>query len=708
MTLALLLAASASAQTVAGGSLPALDAQLLRPSSAAGTMIAVDDTRSADLGWASARFLAGWANDPLVYRYASGETRHLLGHLAHADLLGAVHVGPLRFGVHLPVVMRAVGDLTGGETGLGDVGVDVRGSFLQRDRDPLGVGLAARLTLPTSTLDGPLGSGGFSGDLTAVVDGRIGGLVLAANIGARVQPVVEVEGGTWGHQLLWRAGASYDLTSDAGLSLELLGQTPFASAFRPGMAPMETLLGAWYDLPGLPLAIHGGAGAGLSRGIGAPRARALLGLTWTPERRADTDRDGVADRLDACPGEAEDADGWEDLDGCPDPTEVTLAFVNPLGDPIEQVEVKLGSERMSAGVDGALFRIEAGEHRIVAVSRSFDTRRDVVVVPPGPPITLPVSLSWGMPCVLVVQAQDPLGQPVLGTWGIGDGPQAWTGQALPVACGVLEVTVAALGFDSRTHPVQVYPGDPVQFMAELVPEAVPGILAIEVVDSVGRPLDAAVVISDGQRFDVPGRVVQAVVGPGELQIEVGASGYQPDVRTLVLHAGEELSLRVQLERSVVELSGRQIQLSQPVAFEPGSAELAMGGASSLARVATVLAEHDEIALLRIEGHGAPGDPPGLSQARADAAQRELVARGVDAARLIAFGLGEVQLDDASPGGVEFFVEAWASEFAVSDAEPATEELRQRSVREEILTGRDARRAVRRALREQRRDDGGGR
>jgi outer membrane protein OmpA-like peptidoglycan-associated protein len=34
---------------------------------------------------------------------------------------------------------------------------------------------------------------------------------------------------------------------------------------------------------------------------------------------ADSDRDGIPDAKDACPNEAEDHDGFEDTDGCPDP-----------------------------------------------------------------------------------------------------------------------------------------------------------------------------------------------------------------------------------------------------------------------------------------------------------------------------------------------------------------------------------------------------
>lgn len=60
---------------------------------------------------------------------------------------------------------------------------------------------------------------------------------------------------------------------------------------------------------------HGTAAAGIVSNF-----TANLGLSWTfggePE---DTDRDRIADDMDRCPNEAEDKDGYQDEDGCPDP-----------------------------------------------------------------------------------------------------------------------------------------------------------------------------------------------------------------------------------------------------------------------------------------------------------------------------------------------------------------------------------------------------
>ncbi|MBK8171744.1 MAG: hypothetical protein IPK60_15540 [Sandaracinaceae bacterium] len=59
-------------------------------------------------------------------------------------------------------------------------------------------------------------------------------------------------------------------------------------------------------------------GAGLLPGVGTPVVRSTLDLTWAP-RVHDLDQDGMPDDRDHCPPLAEDFDGFEDEDGCPDP-----------------------------------------------------------------------------------------------------------------------------------------------------------------------------------------------------------------------------------------------------------------------------------------------------------------------------------------------------------------------------------------------------
>jgi outer membrane protein OmpA-like peptidoglycan-associated protein len=53
---------------------------------------------------------------------------------------------------------------------------------------------------------------------------------------------------------------------------------------------------------------------------GSVPASMVFGISWNGQiAKLDIDLDGVPDKLDKCPTEAEDKDGFEDEDGCPDP-----------------------------------------------------------------------------------------------------------------------------------------------------------------------------------------------------------------------------------------------------------------------------------------------------------------------------------------------------------------------------------------------------
>jgi len=59
-------------------------------------------------------------------------------------------------------------------------------------------------------------------------------------------------------------------------------------------------------------------GMGFIRGLGQPRFRAIVGVSWSPQTD-DLDGDGIPDSRDECPRLPEDIDGFEDEDGCMDP-----------------------------------------------------------------------------------------------------------------------------------------------------------------------------------------------------------------------------------------------------------------------------------------------------------------------------------------------------------------------------------------------------
>ena len=66
------------------------------------------------------------------------------------------------------------------------------------------------------------------------------------------------------------------------------------------------------------LAFTLGGGLGVIDGVGSPSMRLFAGAAFVNEL-SDQDGDGIGDDKDQCPTAAEDVDGFQDQDGCPDP-----------------------------------------------------------------------------------------------------------------------------------------------------------------------------------------------------------------------------------------------------------------------------------------------------------------------------------------------------------------------------------------------------
>jgi OOP family OmpA-OmpF porin len=104
------------------------------------------------------------------------------------------------------------------------------------------------------------------------------------------------------------------------------------------------------------------------------------------------------------------------------------------------------------------------------------------------------------------------------------------------------------------------------------------------------------------------------------------------------------------------LDAHQLVLNRPILFKTGGAELLPESDEALAIVQGYLAAKEVITLLRIESHtDALGDDAAnqaLSEQRALAVAKALVARGVDCKRLVPVGFGEtkpVAPDDTAEG-----------------------------------------------------------
>lgn len=184
-------------------------------------------------------------------------------------------------------------------------------------------------------------------------------LRVSANVGWRIRPEREIGDIEVNDSLTWGFGVNSEVEKVHGLEVfgELFGEfSVLADDFDKQEAPLEALLGVRYTLTN-GIAFNAGGGTGIIRGFSAPDWRIIGGIAVSRTGKSqprdsdgdgisdnldncpnvantdqldsdgdgvgdactfDTDGDGIADHRDACPDKAEDYDGVDDEDGCPE------------------------------------------------------------------------------------------------------------------------------------------------------------------------------------------------------------------------------------------------------------------------------------------------------------------------------------------------------------------------------------------------------
>ena len=187
--------------------------------------------------------------------------------------------------------------------------------------DPAVFGLAGGIEFPTGHASG---SGGFigndsplTGQLRAIFDGASGPVSFGLNLGGVFRQDAQIGNQKIGPvDFRYGVGAGYRISPVFRVLAEGYGATQFTG--ENGTNTLE-IDGAFEIRPlDSPLIFRIGGGTGVLQGVGVPVGRGIVSIMFSHEEK-DSDGDGIPDSRDKCPFEAEDFDGFEDADGCPDP-----------------------------------------------------------------------------------------------------------------------------------------------------------------------------------------------------------------------------------------------------------------------------------------------------------------------------------------------------------------------------------------------------
>lgn len=345
----LLSTATASAQSPCGDLLDgacvvdeqrqgAFGAQRFSPAPGPRNFLTVRTARSQGERTFSLGAMVNYAHEPIIVELAPAVCRdrrdcntRVVQNLAVLDLMGTYTPVPnVQIGLRVPIAyVQGQGITPSGEpaalhgegvdtVGLADPELEGKFRFYGTVDSPIAVGAAVFVTAPLGELTAEgnfLGSSSVTAGGRLILDGRAGLFSYGVNLGGRYQEEARIVADL-GSEMFFGAAGALEVSPSFDLLAEIRGTTRFSG--DAGTNTAELNAAARITPLNSPWAVTLGAGPGLIQGaIGVPTVRAFIGLTYTHESK-DTDGDGLADAVDMCPTEAEDLDGFEDADGCPE------------------------------------------------------------------------------------------------------------------------------------------------------------------------------------------------------------------------------------------------------------------------------------------------------------------------------------------------------------------------------------------------------
>jgi len=225
-------------------------------------------------------------------------------------------------------------------SGFGDLALAGKGALLTNDRGGFGLAALGELTLPTGAKTGFMGDSGPTVTARVLADVSLLVASLQASVGYTLRtshvewPAGSAGSVVFGDEIPWTLGilmrpAVLHAIDPNGLQVWEValhgslpaGPTPPFGLGNGGSSALSPVLLALSDRVGLgryqDAFLLAGVDLGLDHAVGVPAIRATVAFGFRFAGH-DQDGDGIPDDLDQCPRIAEDHDGFEDADGCPE------------------------------------------------------------------------------------------------------------------------------------------------------------------------------------------------------------------------------------------------------------------------------------------------------------------------------------------------------------------------------------------------------
>ena len=251
--------------------------------------------------------------------------RNLVGQRWDLGLSGAVGLfDVVHVGVYLPVTIFQSGEFPGQKVGpvapvgFGDMRLGVKGRIPLPKSQPYEMAVMSDVILPSGNESAYMGMAGAGWRNDVIVAYNHAGFGGVLNLGYQVQPTTEIYNIIDDDKVFYGLGGYARLIGELEAMATLNGWISTTRPFYTGTENgLEFMFGLQYryDQPWL---FEASGGLPVSGAYGVPVSRVSLGASYTYQLDLDKDDDGIPDYEDKCPDEAEDMDGMEDEDGCPD------------------------------------------------------------------------------------------------------------------------------------------------------------------------------------------------------------------------------------------------------------------------------------------------------------------------------------------------------------------------------------------------------